>query len=402
MRVLFVAPYLPSRVRIRPFQWIQALSANGCDVHLVALIPPEDRWASDEPLRSGCTGIDRFPLSRAQTLTNAARAFSTGAPLQAVYSRHAEASAHIASLADSGRFDVVHIEHLRGVVMAEQVASPPIVFDAVDSITLLFEQAARRAPHLTQRLTARLDLERTRRFESRLPHRFARTLTTSERERQAFIGLAGDTVADRVVSIPNGVDTRYFQASDAARDKPVVLFTGKMSYHANVAAALRLVRDIMPRVWQTQPNAEVVLAGKDPPPDLQALTADSRVTVTGFVEDLRPHFARARVAVAPLVYGAGIQNKVLEAMACGVPVITTADASQAFSARVGTDVLVAETDDDFSRQILGLLEDDSARQRIGRAGRRYVETHHDWNALGRQLIGVYEDAVRYNRAISSR
>jgi len=402
MRVLFVAPYLPSRVRIRPFQWIQALAANGCDVHLVSLVPPEDRWASDTPLRHACTSIDRFPLSRAQTLTNAARALVTGAPLQALYSRHQEASAHIGTLAASGRFDVVHIEHLRGVVMAEHVTTTPIVFDAVDSITLLFEQAATRAPHLSQRLTARLDLERTRRFEASLPRRFARTLTTSERERDAFIRLAGPDVSDRIVTIPNGVDTEYFQPSDAAPHTPTVLFTGKMSYHANVAAALRLVRDIMPRVWQTQPDAVVVIAGKDPPADIQALTADRRVSVTGFVDDLRPYFARARVAVAPLVYGAGIQNKVLEAMACGVPVVTTTDASRAFAARVGSDVLVAETDDDFGRHILRLLEDDAAQEACGRAGRHYVEAHHNWQTLGRRLIDVYEDAVRYSRSISAR
>ncbi len=147
MKVLFVAPYLPSRVRIRPFQWIQALAANGCDIHLVCLAPPEDRWASDEPLRSACQRIDRFALSRAQTLANAARAVATGVPLQALYSRHREAIAHIAALAP--RFDVVHIEHLRGVVMAEGVTTIPIVVDAVDSITLLFE-------HPTVRSLARL------------------------------------------------------------------------------------------------------------------------------------------------------------------------------------------------------------------------------------------------------
>ncbi|MFN7982725.1 MAG: glycosyltransferase [Vicinamibacterales bacterium] len=400
MKVLFVAPYLPSRVRIRPFQWIQALAANGCDIHLVCLAPPEDRWASDEPLRSACQRIDRFALSRVQTLANAARAVATGIPLQALYSRHREAIAHVAALAP--RFDVVHIEHLRGVVMADGVTTTPIVVDAVDSISLLFEQAARRAPHLSQRLTARLEVERTRRYEARLPHRFARTLTTSSREREAFIRLAGTEIADRVVTIPNGVDMDYFHPSSEPRPAPTILLTGKMSYHANVAAALRLVHNIMPRVWQARPDAEVVIAGKDPPQDLRALTANPRVTVTGFVDDLRPYFARARVAVAPLVYGAGIQNKVLEAMACGVPVVTTNGVSQAFVARSGVDLFLADTDDDFSRHILAMLGDDRMQQACGLAGRRYVEAHHDWYALAQRLIGVYEDAIRYNRSTSSR
>lgn len=403
MKVLFVTPYLPSRVRIRPFQWIQALAANGCTVHLVSLMPPEDRWADDTPLRGACQAIDRFDLTRAHTLANAARAVVTGAPLQAEYSRHPQAMAQIARLAAGGDFDVVHVEHLRGVVLANDVTTTPVVLDAVDSISMLFEQAARHAPHATQRLTATLDLARTRRFEARLPRRFARTLTTSRRERDAFIRLAGADVADRIVSIPNGVDLSYFQpAATPDAEGGTVLFTGKMSYHANVAAALRLVRDIMPLVWQSRPDVRVVLAGKDPPPDLKALGADPRVSVTGYVDDLRPHFAQAAVAVSPLVYGAGIQNKVLEAMACGVPVITTPEAADALVARVGTEIRVADSNAAFSQQIVELLGDTSRRRACGEAGRQYVEAHHDWHTLGRQLIGIYEDAARYSASISSR
>lgn len=402
MKVLFVSPYLPSRVRVRPFQWIQALAANGCTIHLVSLAPPEDRWADEAELGGACQAIDRFELTRARTLANAARAVATGAPLQAEYSRHPQAIAHVARLAATGQFDLVHVEHLRGVVLADGVTTTPVVLDAVDSISMLFEHAARQAPHATQRLTAAFDLARTRRFEARLPHRFARTLTTSRRERDAFIRLAGADVAERIVSIPNGVDLSYFQPTPSDAGLTTVLFTGKMSYHANVAAALRLVRDIMPLVWQSRPDVRVVLAGKDPPPDLRSLARDARVVVTGYVEDLRPHFAQASVAVSPLVYGAGIQNKVLEAMACGVPVITTPEAADALVASVGTDILVADSNAAFSRQILGLLGDTTQRLACGAAGRRYVETHHDWQALGRQLVGIYEDAVRYSASISSR
>lgn len=394
LRVLFVSPYLPSRIRVRPFHWIHALAGLGCRVHLVTLMPPEDRWASDAPLRDVCVAIDRFPLSRVRTLTNAAHAVATGAPLQASYSRHAAASHHVARLAASGEFDVVHVEHLRGTALASGVRTVPVIFDAVDSISLLFEQAAALAPGRLSRVLAQLDLARTRRFEARAPRQFARTLVTSARERDAFIRLAGPDVSDRLAVLPNGVDLDYFKPTHEPIDTATVLFSGKLSYHANRAAALRLVRGIMPRVWATRPDVRVVLAGKDPSPALTALAADPRVSLTGFVEDLRPHVARASIAVAPLVYGAGIQNKVLEAMACGVPVVTSVDAAQALSARAGQDLLVADSDEAFARDILGLLDDEARRQAIGRAGRAYVEAYHDWNAQGRRLQAIYEDVLR--------
>jgi glycosyltransferase involved in cell wall biosynthesis len=393
MRVLFVAPYLPSRIRTRPFNWIRTLANLGCSIHLVALVPPEDRWASAAPLQAVCDSVDLFELSRRQTLINAVCAIPTASPLQLAYSRHPQAAAHIAQLAGSGRFDVAHVEHLRGAVLASGVHGIPVVYDAVDSISMLFERAARLAPARKERLMARLDLRRTRRFEGMAPRRFDRTLTTSEMDRQAFLRLAGKDVADRVVVLPNGVDLSYFTPSDQPADPATVLFSGKMSYHANAAAALRLVRNIMPAVWARRPDANVVLAGKGPPGFLLELSSDRRVAVTGFLEDLRPQIRRATISVAPLVYGAGIQNKVLEAMASGVPVATTSEAAGALEAQAGEAILVADDDRSFADHILAMIEDPFRRSACGKAARRYVESRHDWRALGNRLISVYQDAV---------
>jgi glycosyltransferase involved in cell wall biosynthesis len=388
MRVLFLSPYVPSTVRIRPYSWIRTLARLGHEVRLVALRPPEDTWAPVAELKRLCTSITIIPLSRGQTLANGLCTLPTRRPLQLAYSHSPVAERYVAELVEDGGYDVVHVEHLRGVALASRLEGVPLVWDAVDSISALFAETAQRAPSLAQRWMARLDLGRTRRFEARAPLRFDRTLVTSPRDAQTFVHLAGASARDRIEVLANGVDTDHFHP-DASSSRDAVLFSGKLSYHANAAAARRLVRQVMPLVWTRHPNTPVILAGKDPPEIVRRLTADRRVHVTGFMPDLGPIFARAVVAACPLVYGAGIQNKVLEAMACGVPVVTTRAAGAALAAIDERDVLLAETDAEFAEAIGRCLDDGPYRQRLGDAGRAYVEREHQWPQLGARLTAAY-------------
>ncbi len=390
MRVLFVSPYVPSAIRVRPYHWIRALAENGCRVHLVALQPPDDSGPTDSAIGAWCERVDLFPLSRARTVSNAARAVVSGVPLQAAYSRQPAAEAHISALIGSGAYDVVHIEHLRGSLLVPSPCQAPTVYDAVDSITRLFEQTVRLAPGARQRLLARLDLSRTRRFEGTVGRRFDRVIVSSEAEARAFRELDTAASGPFVRAIRNGVVIPPLRP--AADDGKTVLFAGKMSYHANEAAARRLVERVMPRVWQARPDTRLIIAGKDPSAAMTALAVPGRLEVTGFVEDLTAVMASATVMAAPLVYAAGIQNKVLEAMASATPVVTAPSACAALDAEVGRDLLAAADDDEFADAILGLLRDRARRDEVGRAGRLYVERQHDWLPLARSLMDVYRDA----------
>jgi polysaccharide biosynthesis protein PslH len=395
MRILFVSPYVPSHIRIRPFNWIRALAGLGCRIHLIALRPPEDVGMSEEAVLPYCDRLEIFPLLRSQTAMNGLAAIRSGVPLQAAYSRLHAAEQRILALVSDGTFEVVHIEHLRAALLPPFPCPVPTVYDAVDCITRLFEQAARLAPGRRLRAIARLDLERTRRFEAALPFRFDRVAVSSESEALAFHELAGPDAATRVQAIPNGVDADAFSCS-REDDGRTVLFAGKMSYHANEAAALRLATRIMPRVWAHRPEARLVIAGKDPSPALRRLAEarPDRLEVTGYVDDLRRFLSRAALVAAPLVYAAGIQNKVLEAMACAVPVIASPTACAALQAAVGRDLLSADGDDEFAARIVELLTCPEKRAAIGDAGRRYVMEHHRWPVMAERLVTLYGQAQR--------
>lgn len=402
MRVLFVSPYPPSPIRVRPYSWIRALHALGADVHLVALVPPEDIGA-DALATAACSGVDYFPVSRARTLLNTGCALVGRDPMQARYAHSPSAERRVGDLARHGAFDVVHVEHLRGVVLARHAATRPRVLDAVDAISRLFAQAMTGAPAWTHRQIARLELERTRRFERGLPGRFDAVAVAAEADRAAFVDLAGQDAASRVRVLPNGVDTSRFRPGLAARaGEPTVVFSAKQSYHANEAAVRTLIDDVMPRVWLVRPDVRVLVVGQGPPRWLRdRASADSRLQVTGAVDDVAPWLNRAWVAVCPLRYAVGIQNKVLEAMACALPVVATPPAVDALGARSGRHFLCADDASDAAALVLRLIERPGERDALGANAQAYVEAHHAWTTLARGLLDLYGDAIdRFTRAAS--
>jgi glycosyltransferase involved in cell wall biosynthesis len=393
-RILFVSPYLPSLIRVRPYNLIRALAERGHQITLLALEPPGDDTSGLDSLRGWCRSVQTVPLARWRTLWNGLYALPGQTPFQAAYSRSPQMSALIQRTLAETDFDVVHVEHLRGAELSRAVNGIPIVFDSVDSIALLFEQVRQSGPTWRSRLMAGLDLARTRRFESHLLERYARVLVTSLQDGESLLRLSTrPDLGNRLVVLPNGVDLDYFRPQDVSREPATLIFTGKMSYHANLAAALDLTSQVMPHVWAHRSDARLIIAGKDPPRELLAQTAAPRITVTGTVPDLRPYLARATVAVSPIRYGAGIQNKLLEAMAMATPVVSTPQATAALQVRPGRDLLVADTPQACAEAVLTLLADEGLCWRVSQAGRRYVETHHDWNMAAGKLEAVYRDAV---------
>ena len=403
MRILFVSPYPPSRIRVRGYGLLTHLSQKH-EVTVAAQCSSEQERADVEALRKQGFEVVAVDESKRQTAIRSGLAALSRVPLQVAYARSARFTRAVQQLCAQRGFDLVHVEHLRGVAsMGPLFETQPLVWDAVDCISLLFKHTMAAGPSASVRAVARFEHKRTQRFEASLLEVLPHVVVTSQRDRQAMVDLRRLHGADLTSSdeelgagirvLPNGVDLDYFRPLAWERQPFNVVFSGKMSYHANVATALYLREHIMPLIWQQRPETTLTIVGSKPPRVIQDMASDPRITVTGYVDDLRGYVGRAQVMLSPMVYSVGIQNKVLEALALGTPVVVAASAAGALSARPGRDLLTAETAQEFARAALLLLEDAALCHTLSRNGRAYVEQHHDWNIATDQLIDLYESAI---------
>lgn len=416
MRILYIVPYVPNLIRVRPYNLIRNLSRRGHQVTLATLWTTEEERESIGRLESELDRIITFPLSRWRSMGNCAFALPTSQPLQAAYCWNPDLAHNLLHILrdrqEGDGFDVIHIEHLRGAQYGlwlrqniekdhrEKRSRPPMIWDSVDSISSLFRQTSTQSERWFNRWLARVELRRTESYERMAIAKFDRILVTSKIDRQAFLDLDLGNHPQMISVLANGVDLDYFHpGGENEREPATLVIHGKMSYHANVTMVLRLVREILPQVWGQNPQVKLIIVGKDPPGEVQELARNPSIVVAGTVEDIRPYLRKATLAVAPVVYGAGIQNKVLEAMACATAVIASSQAVSALEIEAGRDVVVADDPGVFSQAILDLLADPKRRQSLGQAGRRYVETHHAWGKIAAKLEDIYMSAIEETESI---
>lgn len=422
LRILFVTPYVPSPVRVRPYNFVRQLSRRGHRVTVAALCTSDEEEEAARALAGECERVQPVRVRLGRALWRCMREWPTGAPFQALYA-HAPGLEQVlkqelqrsqAGTGGDSPYDLLHVEHLRAALFGLNVRGLPRVYDSVDCISRLLESASKMAASPAVRWAARVDLNRTRRFEGQLVGNFDCSLVTSEPDKQALVNLAvraacangrltpqAEAVpAQRITVLPSGVDLQYFQPSDVPRQPAELLYIGRMSYHANVTAALEFAHTVMPLVWAQRADARLVIVGSHPAPSIRRLASryGPRIVVTGHVPDTRPFLARATVSVSPLPYAVGIQNKVLEAMAMATPVVASPAACAALQVEDGRHLLIADKAPDCADHILRLFDDVGLRLRLAEYGRQYVERHHDWSAIGSRLEDTYGDAVTRFRA----
>jgi glycosyltransferase involved in cell wall biosynthesis len=220
-------------------------------------------------------------------------------------------------------------------------------------------------------------------LEERIPREAFGHLVCSEREAEQ---LRRRVPSARIAVVENGVDTRYFEDSaPVSLDRSRIVFVGSMGYHANIEAAVEFVGAVWPRIRERFPGWRLTLVGSDPAPAVLALRGEQNVEVTGTVDDLRPYYREALAAIVPLRTGGGTRLKILEAMAAGVPVVSTTFGAEGLLVSPGANILIADRDGDWLPHLDALVRRSGLWDSLARAGRDLVKSRYDWEAIGTSL-----------------
>ena len=293
------------------------------------------------------------------------------------------------------RFELIHAQLFRMGQYVTDAQGPAKVLDLCDSLALNLNRRA-KLDSIPKRFLVKWEERRVRRYEIDIVKAFDRGTVVAHFDRDYL--LKQDNSLDLSI-VPMGVDLGYFRpslktdtqsaASPIAEAPPLLLFTGTMNYFPNADAAVYFCNEIFPLVRERHPKARFYIVGNHPSEQVRRLGAQDGVVVTGYVPDVRPYFEEASVFVAPLRAGSGIQTKNLEAMAMGVPVVTTSVGAMGLEADIGKELLVADTPSDFAEQVTHLLDNEHLRENIAQTARTRVETNYSWDAIGERLKHVY-------------
>lgn len=386
MKILFLChrlPYPPQRGgKIRPFNMIRHLAVSH-EVTVATLARSADELAAGQELHRYCHDLHVGRISTPAGWARFALYGMSAAPATFGYFYSPELARTVRRLLDTRGFDaiVVHCSSMGPYVAGHPGCRKVMDFGDADSEKWIEYGRTARFP-LSQAF--RLEGRKVRRYEARLGKQFDACSVNAPRERDVLAAY----VRSPINVIPNGVDLEYFESTRPSGRVYVpnrIIFTGNMSYRPNVDAVRHLVTAVLPRIRREIPDVQLCIVGMDPAPAVRRLADQDRVVVTGRVDDVRPYFDSAAVAVAPLRVARGLQNKVLEAMAMRVPVVASPAAFEGISAEAGRDLLVAAGPKAFSRAVVTLLRDPAVRERYAAAGRTCVETNHNWSRLLRRL-----------------
>ena len=383
--VLFLAHRLPfpphKGDKVRSYHLLRHLAARH-RVYLGTFIddPEDERYV--ETVRSMCAGLHVARLRSRAARWRSLQGLATGAPLTVHYYQDAGLKRWVRQMASKHQLDASVVFSSSMAQYAIDLPGVPMLVDFVDVDSAKWTAYAASHRWPLGPLYAREGRELLA-YEREVAGRARRSFFVTESEAALFRELAPECAAS-AEAIGNGVDGEYFspattRASPFEEDETALVFTGSMDYWPNIEAVTWFAQDILPRLRSSWPQARFHIVGRAPSDAVHALASDV-VSVTGAVPDIRPYLQHAQVVVAPLRLARGIQNKILEAMAMGRPVVASEACMAGIDAQAGSELLVASTAESFAAQVDALLRAPARAAAVGAAARRRVIGHYSWDA----------------------
>ena len=407
MHILFVSPRqcwpAVSGAKLREYHLCKAL-ATRVPLHYVFFTAPEGSPPTLAELPF-CEAVTAAPALRPYSTSKKIRGLLGSVPLPVLNYTSAAMDAALRTIVSSASFDLVHLDsiHLAGYepLLRQLLPKARFVYDWHNIESDLIFQYASNAPSRARRIYSRLTARKLAALELRTLQTAFGHIVCSAREQDLLAKIAPRA---RVEVIENGVDASRFPSTprpSAKRHR--IVFVGHMNYHANIEAVLWFTQRIWPALYQRFPHWKLTLVGSAPPPAVRDLAREPGVEVTGTVPEVAPYYEEAVAAVVPLLSGAGTRLKILEAMAAGVPVVSTPLGAEGLDIMPGENILLAPGDaadgapqptqeqvqEQWTSALASVADQGALWIKLASAGRALVEARYRWEAIGAKLFDTY-------------
>lgn len=392
MKILFIAnrfPYPPFRGdKLKIYNLAKRLAVQH-ELHLITFMEQKSDLQYLPELESIFPVIELIHLPKIQSVVNVATGMLGAKPLQVNYFKSGKFRKRLSELLQSNQYDAVHVQHLRMAQYAMEINDLYRILDLPDAFSLYWQRRKEVPRSFFSAFLDNIESKRVLKYESQILKSFNLNLVCSNEDLKF---LKNKHQANNIALLPNGVDTDKFKPMNHDYNENVtLLFTGNMDYDPNVDAVLYFVKDIFPLILQKHPQAKFIIAGQRPIDKVKALDNGGNVQVTGFIPELSEMYNRASVVVAPLRFGAGTQNKVLEALAMGIPVVCSNIGFEGLGISDGEGAFMRTDAVSFADQVSNLLSDAQLRETTGSKGIEVIRKSFSWDIVAAQL-GEYLSA----------
>ena len=407
MNILFLTQILPyppdSGPKVKTWHVLKYLFQSGHMITLVSFIRPEEKPYL-ERVRGICSQLHVVPIKRS-------RLADIGYLLRSQFSRrpflierddHPAMRKLVSEIVYTEQIDVIHADQLTMTQFALPFAhhsdeKPALVFDAHNAVWTIVRRLNETLP-IYYKLPLVFEAGRIKKYEARIVADFQNTLAVTEPDREALKEAVRENYPKRSVTelpitvIPIAVDTQKLQPVARQTDELNILTMGTLYYPPNADGIRWFIRDVFPLVQRVLPNVKLTVIGKNPPKDFlhTAEESNGHITITGYVSELDPYFAASTMMVIPVRAGGGMRVRILEAFARAMPVVTTTVGLEGIDAESSSDVLVADTPEDFSRSVVELLTNKDLQMKLSTNGRRLAVQKYDWQVVLSKMKEVYK------------
>ncbi len=395
MNILFLAnrfPYPPFRGdKLKIYNLTRRL-AKKHNLYLVTFYESRSELQYLKELQPFFKEIELVYLPKWRSVLNGIPALLSSTPLQVAYFKSVKMKRMVKFAIEQYNIDVIHTQHLRMSQYTKHLQIPKIL-DLPDAFSLYFKRRNETERPLINRLIDKIEIGRLVKAEQVIT-KFDKTLVCSA-EDKSYLEKLHKT--ENLSLLLNGVDLDTFDVGSGHdyTHSNTILFTGNMDYAPNVDAVQYFAKEMWPQIAEQFPNVLFVIAGQRPVEAVKKL-AGNGISVTGFVPDLKDMYAEASVVIAPLRFGAGTQNKVLEAMAMGVPTVCTHIGFEGLQIESGQGVILAKEKDRFIEEVSALLADENKRKTVGEKGLEVARTRFSWDIIAQSLENYFEAVTAKN------